>query len=703
MFSSESDDEVADQHAECRMLSPPVRAMLLFLMIWQFLYNVSDAGVSVLIVFLYQVLKLFHSVAGNNITANWLLHYPNSLYRVREMVLGNKIKFTTYVVCPKCHSLYDLENCTENNSPKKCQHIAFPNHPTASFCTPCESPLLRKISSQQGKERFLPYKVYSYQSLKDAITRLLRQKGFLESCEQWRQRSSMPNYLGDVYDGCVWNDFSEFLSQQYSWCLALNVDWFQPFSHICDSAGAIYLVIQYLPRQERYKRENMILVGIIPGPKEPSLNINSYLTPLVYELKEFYHGIVLPSLSSDGKTIHSVVLRLALTCIICDLPATRKVCGFVSFNALYGCSRCMKQFPSESFGESPNYAGYDRSLWHNRDISVHREKSYEHSNSRTKADQKNIEKNYGIRYSVSIELPYFNPVRFAVIDPMHNLFLGTAKHCMQYWINHDILSKDDLNLVEQRVSFLVAPRSVGRLPAKITSGFAGFSADQWRNWTISFSPIALKDVLPSEHLQYWLLFVKAAMLLSTRYLLKSNIDLADQYLSIDLADQYLSMFCKKFQEVNGDKACTPNMHLHLHLRECLHDYGPVYAFWCYAFERYNGILGRFPTNQKNIEPQLMKKCLVLQELHSQTFPTEDEYFRHILSENAQALCGGVAITMTGDDMFRLVKLSGPKLEEGLDFQITSHETCLPPVKCIVLNNHMTSLLQQVYLYIPIYH
>ena len=100
---------------------------------------------------------------------------------------------------------------------------------------------------------------------------------------------------------------------------------------------------------------------------------------------------------------------------------------------------------------------------------------------------KNIEKNYGIRYSVLIELPYFNPVRYAVIDPMHNLFLDTAKHCMQYWINHDILSKDNLNLVEQRVSSLVAPRSVGRLPAKITSGFAGFSADQWRNWTISFS------------------------------------------------------------------------------------------------------------------------------------------------------------------------------------------------------------------------
>ena len=91
-----------------------------------------------------------------------------------------------------------------------------------------------------------------------------------------------------------------FLSQQYSWCLAGNVDWFQPFSHVCDSVGAIYLVVLNLPREMRYKMENMILAGIIPGLKEPSLNINSYLTPLVLELKEFYDGVNLPCISQDG-------------------------------------------------------------------------------------------------------------------------------------------------------------------------------------------------------------------------------------------------------------------------------------------------------------------------------------------------------------------------------------------------------------------
>lgn len=48
--------------------------------------------------------------------------------------------------------------------------------------------------------------------------------------------------------------------------------------------GVIYLVVLNLPREERFKDENMICVGLIPGPKEPKININAYLEPLVDEL-----------------------------------------------------------------------------------------------------------------------------------------------------------------------------------------------------------------------------------------------------------------------------------------------------------------------------------------------------------------------------------------------------------------------------------
>ena len=51
------------------------------------------------------------------------------------------------------------------------------------------------------------------------------------------------------------------------------------------------------------------------------------------------------------------------------------------------------------------------------------------------------------------------------------------------------------------------------------------------------------------------------------------------------------------------------MHLHQHLSECILDFGPVYSFWLYSFERYNGILGNYTTNQKSVEIQIMRKFL----------------------------------------------------------------------------------------------
>lgn len=57
--------------------------------------------------------------------------------------------------------------------------------------------------------------------------------------------------------------------------------------------GAIYLPILNFPRQLRNRQENIILVGIIPGPTEPHLHLNSYLEPLVQELVKLQKGVKL--------------------------------------------------------------------------------------------------------------------------------------------------------------------------------------------------------------------------------------------------------------------------------------------------------------------------------------------------------------------------------------------------------------------------
>ena len=81
--------------------------------------------------------------------------------------------------------------------------------------------------------------------------------------------------------------------------------------------------------------------------------------------------------------------------------------------------------------------------------------------------------------------------------------------------------------------------------------------------------------------------------------------------SIELtkANLLLLKFCKKVQHLYGNLAITPNMHLHGHIVECVKDYGPIYTFWLFSFERYNGILGNYPTNKRNTSEQLMRRFI----------------------------------------------------------------------------------------------
>lgn len=73
--------------------------------------------------------------------------------------------------------------------------------------------------------------------------------------------------------------------------LMLNIDWFQPYKHTNSSVGVMYLVIVNLPRSVRFKRENVIIAGILPGPTEPKHDINPYLEPLVSELLTLWAGV----------------------------------------------------------------------------------------------------------------------------------------------------------------------------------------------------------------------------------------------------------------------------------------------------------------------------------------------------------------------------------------------------------------------------
>ena len=113
------------------------------------------------------------------------------------------------------------------------------------------------------------------------------------------------------------------------------------------------------------------------------------------------------------------MIRCALLNIACDLPAGRKACGFLSFTANLGCSRCYYNFGTSIFLRKQNYSGFDRQAWHLRSNARHRRDVKTVLECTTKSEPKKKESELGCRYSCLLELPYFN-VRMLTVDPMHN-------------------------------------------------------------------------------------------------------------------------------------------------------------------------------------------------------------------------------------------------------------------------------------------
>ena len=589
--------------------------LVYFLLIWQASCKISDNGLVWLLQFLFKFLKILGVTISNEFLADLISVLPTSLYLLRQFINLDRDYFTKYVVCPKCTKLYSYDSCLKMEAGNRIVGRTCSNtFMTRGRRKSCNAQLVRRVKLKDGKVQFYPIYYYCYSSIIEELERLLQRKGIPESCEEWRNQPQREGILSDVYSGKIWKDFQkykghDFLSLPRNYGLMLNFDFFQPIKHRKDySVGVLYLVVLNLPRHLRFKWENVIVVGIVPSLDKEPKTLNEFLVPAVDELKALWRGVPLKtSLSSI-----SLKFRAALLSIAADVPAARKLCGFKGHSAHRGCSRCLKVFPG-GFGEKKDYSGFDRENWQPRTCIDHRSNARKIERSTTVSSRNKLSQKYGINYwSILLDLEYFDIIRFCTVDPMHNLFLGTSKHVFKLWDKQGIIGKKEMKLLEKRIEEMDVPSDIGRLPKKISSNYGSYTAEQWKNWTVIYSMYALKGVIADKHLQCWQTFV-----LACRYLCKSTISFVD----LQKADLLLLKFCKQFEKLYGKKAITPNMHLHCHLKDIIIDHGPVYSFWCFSFERYNGIMGNIFTNKRSLELQLMRKLMVQRFLDNTKLPS----------------------------------------------------------------------------------
>ena len=210
---------------------------------------------------------------------------------------------------------------------------------------------------------------------------------------------------------------------------SFSMDSFNPF-HMKEakqtvSSTAIWLVLLNLPPHLRYRPENMFLTSIIPGLRKPSLSdINHSLQLLVNVLLEFFNPGVLYSRTVRHK--QGCRVQAILVPVVLDMLAAQQACGFASTMATNFCMRCnLKMQDIENL---------DIHSWPQRDVIEHVKAAKQWRDAESLDEQNAIFRNCGIRWTPLLQLPYWNPILFTAIEPMHIFDAGLFQtHCWQVW------------------------------------------------------------------------------------------------------------------------------------------------------------------------------------------------------------------------------------------------------------------------------
>lgn len=334
-----------------------------------------------------------------------------------------------YLSCPVCYCLYPYDG---------------PDHPTVTHCTykktpessPCTTTLWKTYDIGRSPTRLVPCRKYLHQDLKYWLGRLLSRVQMENIIDDY-PLGLLADHGGPVHD--IWQSkvFSRLRdasgqpffpgpTAEGRVVFSLSVDGFNPFhmktAKQTASSTCIWLVLLNLPPHLRYLPENILLVGVIPGPGKPStVQINHALKLVVEDLLEFWGDGVF--FSRTSKSLNGRVFRAMLVPLVADMLAARQVLGLPgTTTAHYLCTFC------DIDGDDIDV--FDSDEWPAKDCDHIRRVAALWQNARSEKDQEALFAAFGLRWSALLDLPYWNPVLYAVIDSMHALDLNLFQnHC----------------------------------------------------------------------------------------------------------------------------------------------------------------------------------------------------------------------------------------------------------------------------------
>ena len=351
-------------------------------------------------------------------------------------------------------------------------------------------------------------------------------------------------------------------------------------------------MINNLPPTIRANKENTLLCGLWFGPK-PAMK--SLLQTTTKMLQSLYTVGITMKVRSGIKTIRAMLLNG-----IFDLVAKAPVVNMMQFNGKYGCLACTHPGSQVSRGchvYLPNHEPSPVARTHASIMEAARE-----------AEDSGVPV-LGIK-GVSVLADSLDLVDGIPVDYMHSVLEGVTRWLLRAWFNSEnhcesfYLGRSSRQ-IDDILSAQCPPSEFSRPPRSIRQHLNYWKASELHSWLLFYSLPLLLDFLPSLYFHHFALLVCALHIL-----LQDSLSTVQ----IDAAEQMLCDFVTLLPELYGERSCTANAHLLIHLPKYVRLWGPLWTHSAFGFESKNGHLKYLFHSRVNIIDQLVFNLDVQQTL-----------------------------------------------------------------------------------------
>ncbi|CAE6442787.1 unnamed protein product [Rhizoctonia solani] len=439
----------------------------------------------------------------------------------------------------------------------------------------------------------------------------------------------------------------KYFEEEHEVALGISLDGTCPFKRRNNTCWPIMIINYNLSSEERTRVENMICVGVIPGPQCPA-DINSFLQPLIDELRELAHGVA----AVDANQHKLFALRAHLLTIFGDIPALTKILEFIGHNGCLPCRFClMPTVPGPTSGggshrycplHQPNGFQMDPLNLPLREHDDCIQTGLKVLKAKHEAERKRLATESGIKgVTLFARVPSVSIPRSFPVDLMHMIWQNLIPQLIDLWTGdfNDLDSGLENYQMDQDVWATLSeacipsrrsmPTSFG-CPVPDPRKRSQFIAESWNVFTTQLAPSLLRRRFSNE--RYYRHFVRLVKLLT----LVVSFDLSRD--KIPEIRQGIAEWIEEYEQIyyqfDEDRlqTCPVNIHYLLHVADSLEYMGPLWCYWAYPMERFCSFIinsvksRRYP--YANIDERILNRARLKIILHKYRLIDQEPFVGH---------------------------------------------------------------------------